>query len=59
MSNVVKLDLPKSPVEGAVKRPLSLIQSGYVPPQLKSDLELIMHAAMAWEVHCEAHKTAE
>jgi hypothetical protein len=49
MPNTIELDLPKSSIEGAVRRLIMLTDSGYLPPALKSDLETVVHAALAWD----------
>lgn len=50
MGNVVKLDLPDSATDGAIKRMMALMQSGYLPPLFAADLDLLIKGAMCWDM---------
>lgn len=53
MSTTIAVEIPTA-IEGAAKRVLHLIETGYLPAPMKSDLETLMRAAMAWEVYSRA-----
>ena len=49
MSNTIEMDIPATVLRGAVKRMFHLIETGYLPAEMKSDLETLIHGAMAWD----------
>jgi hypothetical protein len=49
MSSTVDLKI-SPPVEAACKRMTYLLESGYLSDRIKTDLVLLIHGAMAWEL---------
>jgi hypothetical protein len=49
MTTEIKLDI-STPIAGACRSMTHLIESGYLPQSIKTDIEILMRGAMAWEM---------